>query len=137
MKNRPIMNYIFVISCVCIFNIGYSQTTIIDSICVSDIEEIISLYSPILIDGRDSIKYCKGHIPNALIIDAFDSSAHNRINALARHDIYLVYCTKTNRASIIINRMKELGFAHIFFLYDGYVEYEACEKKIETCIVTN
>lgn len=116
---------------------GCSQTTSIDTISVFDVEKIISLHKPVIIDGRDSAKFCKGHLPGAIVIDAYSETVDVSINSLSKEDTFLIYCTTTNRASIIIEKMKNKGFKQIYFMNEGFVVYQENNLKNETCTLVN
>ena len=76
--------------------------------------------STIIIDVRTPEEIAEGKISNALEIDYFGDKFDARLSELARDKVYLVYCRSGNRSSKTANKMKDLGFEHVYNMKGGF-----------------
>ncbi len=78
-----------------------------------------------IIDARDIPMFKRGHLPNAIMIDAFNENAKSLLNKLDRNKEYLVYCTTHIRTDILIKIMSEMGFMQVYIMREGILKWEA------------
>ena len=104
----------------------------VDTVSVFEAERLLMNDSAIVaIDGRDSLSYAQGHLPNAIHIDAFDNDIPSKIEVLDKDKTYLVYCRTHNRADIIVSIMKEKGFDKLYLMPEGFLVYVSNDLKTE------
>jgi phage shock protein E len=73
-----------------------------------------------IIDVRTPAEVAAGKINNAINIDYQANDFRTKLAALDKNGTYLVYCQAGGRSSKAVQVMKEMGFAQIFHMKDGY-----------------
>lgn len=84
-----------------------------------------------VLDVRTPEEYVLGHLENSLNIDYYDDSFRDSLDKLDREKTYIVYCRCGKRGAASVTMMQELGFAHVFNLDGGYLEWEFEQLPIE------
>lgn len=126
------MKILIIIIGICFSIIGYSQTSFVDSVSVTEANELISgNKSIIIIDGRNSSMFCEGHLPCAINIDAFCDTISAIVDTLDKTKPYLVYCTTHNRADVLIELMAHKGFEQLYKMTEGFLVWKQAGLSIE------
>ena len=73
----------------------------------------------VIVDFRPEKKYNKAHIKNAIFFDVFSNKIDVWLDSLNRQKTYLIYCTRGNRSSIALNKMKKMGFKNVYHMFQG------------------
>ena len=74
----------------------------------------------VILDVRTPGETANGKIGGAIEIDINDASFDEKIQALDKDKIYLVYCGSGKRSVTSCNKMAELGFKYLYNLEGGY-----------------
>jgi len=77
----------------------------------------------VIIDVRTPEETAEGKIEGAMEIDVNDASFDEKIQALDKDKIYLVYCQSGGRSVTTCNKMAELGFKNLNNLVGGYTAW--------------
>ena len=95
------------------------------SITASEAKEIIKQKSPdgdfCILDVRTRKEFLSGAIPNAISLDFYASDFSQKLDALDKNKIYLIYCRSGNRSKSALAMMKQLGFGYVYELDGGIV----------------
>lgn len=76
--------------------------------------------SSVIIDGRDSAKFCNGHLKNAVCLDAFSAEASELLSQYLNFGTIVVYCTTKNRTETIVEMLQKLSYGGtIICMMDG------------------
>ncbi|MFP4692132.1 MAG: rhodanese-like domain-containing protein [Bacteroidales bacterium] len=73
----------------------------------------------LVIDGRTTEMFSRGHLPNAINIDADREDLKERLKAHADEPLIVVYCTTSRRSGKIIDTMEEFYQGEIICISDG------------------
>ncbi len=86
----------------------------------------------ILIDGRDSLSFSRGHIEGALHIDPHQPEAATLIRGLDPSQTYVIYCRTHNRSLRIIRLMRDSGleFGSVYLMVDGFLGWSRNELPL-------
>ncbi|HBG71297.1 MAG: hypothetical protein A2W93_01725 [Bacteroidetes bacterium GWF2_43_63] len=75
----------------------------------------------VIIDGRDSAKFCLGHLESAVCLNAFSDSAQKMLMHYLDYKSIFVYCTTENRSETIIEILQKLNYCGtIICMMDGF-----------------
>ena len=77
----------------------------------------------VIIDLRFPFEYEQSHIPNAVNISFFDDEFKWKILELDKNDRVYLYGKNENTSYRAMKFMEENGFRHVFYLKDGYKEW--------------
>lgn len=78
-----------------------------------------------ILDVRTPDEYNSGHVERAINIDYNSDTFRDMVSALDKAGEYLVYCRSGNRSSGAVKIMEELGFAMIYHMNGGIIEWSA------------
>lgn len=79
----------------------------------------------VILDIRTPAEFARGHIAGALSIDYYSPQFKTALDRLDRGKTYLVYCRSGNRSKKAMKIFEELGFAHIYHLSGGILDWQA------------
>ncbi len=90
---------------------------------------------PVVIDGRDSASYLKGHVKGARNVyglavgDYFD-----RLVYIPRDTLIIVYCNNPDchLGRMVVEFMTEIGFTNIYLYDDGWDGWEHARMPVDT-----
>lgn len=86
------------------------------------------------IDVRTEAEFEQQHIQNAVNIDYYSPDFKERLDALDKNKIYLVYCRSGHRSDNTLNKMKKLGFQEVYNLSGGITSWiEQGYPLVEKC----
>ncbi|MDO5716184.1 MAG: MG2 domain-containing protein [Tissierellia bacterium] len=77
----------------------------------------------VLFDVRTKAEYMESHIEGAVQHDFYADDFDDYISALDKGKIYFIYCRTQNRSEKVANRMEELGFTRIYWMYGGMTKW--------------
>lgn len=88
-------------------------------------EELIALRDvnhSALIDGRKVEMFKKGHIKDAINIDAFEPNAEDELKPYLNKSQIIIYCTNFTRSEMLTEKLASLNYSgEIIFVQDGFV----------------
>jgi rhodanese-related sulfurtransferase len=97
------------------------------SISAGEAKEIIKQKSQTgdfcIIDVRTPGEFSRGAIEDAINFDIYAVDFSQKLNALDKNKIYLVYCRSGNRSKTALAMMKQLGFCCVYELDSGIVSF--------------
>ena len=74
----------------------------------------------VVLDVRTSGEYAAGHIVNAVNVDYYAADFSDRLDALDKDLVYLIYCASGNRSGRAHDTMLALGFHEVYNMLGGY-----------------
>ena len=74
-----------------------------------DINNLLSLHNPKIIDIRNNYNFINGHIPEAININSYEL-LNNYNKYLNKKDTYYIYCQSGSRSKLIVNKLNNLGY---------------------------
>ncbi len=77
----------------------------------------------VVIDVRTPEEFRAGHIAGARLIDYHGLDFRDRMAALDRNATVFLYCRSGNRSSRTLDWMRGMGFARVFDLGGGIIEW--------------
>jgi len=108
-------------------NIG-PQTQIIEDVTLEEAVALIedNRYNPnfVIIDVRTPEEYARGHIEKAINLDYYSETFAGELDKLDKDKTYLIYCRSANRSGKALDMMAELGFAEVYNMLGGMVQWE-------------
>ena len=84
----------------------------------------------ILLDVRTPEEYNEGHIEKALNINWNSSSFAEQANQLDKQKTVFVYCLAGGRSASAANKLQEMGFANIYELQGGFLQWKAASLPV-------
>ncbi len=81
----------------------------------------------IILDVRTPEETAQGKIEGAIEIDVNDPSFDEKIQALDKEKIYLVYCRSGVRSVTSCNKMADQGFTRLYNLKGGYTAWSEAQ----------
>ncbi len=78
----------------------------------------------VLIDVRTPKEYTRGHIPNSILMNIYESNFADNIQALDKSKNYYLYCRSGSRSYHAGQLMKRLGFNLIYNLSYGIQDWD-------------
>lgn len=97
----------------------------IDNITIKEAYKLINTKPELtIIDARDISMFKSGHLPKVVLIDAFNENAESLLNKFDRNKAYLVDCTTSIRANILLNLMEDLGFTKVYGMIEGISKWK-------------
>lgn len=76
-----------------------------------------------IIDIRTPAEYSQAKIPGSIIIDFYSPDFRNSLRLLDKEKPYLIYCRSGSRSSHAMRIFQEKGFATIFHMDGGIVDW--------------
>jgi len=73
----------------------------------------------VILDIRTPAEFQNGHLPKALLVDYYSQDFQNRLEALDKDKVYLVYCRSGNRSGRALSLFNRLGFNHVYHMAGG------------------
>ena len=119
MRRTLLIVFVFVFVAAC-----SSATVVIDQVGAAEAHELASGSATVL-DIRTPEEFAEGHIDGAINIDFYATDFADRIGALDRDAVYLVYCRSGNRSAQSIQVFEDLGFAEVHELEGGILTWVA------------
>ena len=108
-------------------NIG-PQTQIIEDVTLEEAYALLvdKLGNPnfVIIDVRTPEEYASGHIEKAINLDYYSETFADELDKLDKDKTYLIYCRSANRSGKALDMMAELGFAEVYNMLGGMVQWE-------------
>ena len=77
-----------------------------------------------IIDLRPEKMYNNEHLQGAIFFDVFSDQFNDWANSLDKSKTYLLYCTVGKRSKIGFEKMKSMGFIHLYHMYEGIKVWE-------------
>ncbi|MCX6761663.1 MAG: rhodanese-like domain-containing protein [Candidatus Moranbacteria bacterium] len=74
-----------------------------------------------VLDVRTEKEFLSGAIPGALDLDFYAADFSQKLDALNKNKIYLIYCRTGSRSKAVLSMMKQLGFRYVYELDGGYI----------------
>ena len=98
-----------------------------------DIAEKLFLDSLLFIDARAEEYYQKGHIPNSICNDNFDSLVYQVEDLITYINGFVVYCSDDDCGSSeeLAYQLQEQGFTNIYLFKGGWKQWMENELPIE------
>ena len=87
-----------------------------------NINELLKLNNPNIIDIRDNYSYNEGHIKNAKNIPYYSILSNYSIY-LDKNDTYYLYCNYGKQSMEISNRLNSFGY-NTYYLKEGYLYFK-------------
>jgi rhodanese-related sulfurtransferase len=84
----------------------------------------------IVLDVRRTVEFTSGHIPGAVQIDWNGPDFEQKVSALDKSKMYLVYCAVGGRSSRACEKMSQLGFAKVYNLEGGIIAWKKAGKPV-------
>jgi rhodanese-related sulfurtransferase len=76
-----------------------------------------------ILDVRTKNEFLSGAIPGAINLDFYAPDFSQKLDALDKDKIYLIYCRSGNRSKSALSIMKQLGFGYVYELDEGIVSF--------------
>jgi rhodanese-related sulfurtransferase len=108
-----------------------SPTALVRKVQVEEFEKLSKDKQNILLDVRTPKEFEAGHIPGATNLDVNQPDFDQRVSALDRDKVHLVYCAAGVRSARACERMSRLGFRRLVDLAPGFKTWEKEGKKVE------
>ncbi len=87
-----------------------------------NINDLMKLHNPTIIDIRDNYSYNKGHIEGALNIPYY-SLLGNYSFYLNKKDVYYLYCDYGHQSKEISDRLNMFGY-NTYYVKEGYLYFK-------------
>ena len=104
-------------------NITKAQNDVIKGVTCHEAFELIQLHLDdpnfVIIDLRPEKMYMDEHIQDAIYYDVFSKQFDAWANNLDKNKTYLLYCTIGKRSKIAFDKMKSMGFKHLYHMSEG------------------
>ena len=118
------MRKFLILICVVVsFNVTESQNLITKDVTCHEAFEIIQLHLDdpdfVIIDLRPENMYNDEHIAGAIYFDVFSDQFESWINKMDRDKTYLLYCSIGKRSKMGFDKMKSMGFEHLYNMDKG------------------
>jgi len=87
----------------------------------------------VIMDVRTPVEYEMSHIAGSVNVNVQDESFENIVIALDPNKTYIVHCTKNpadGRSSRALEKLKSLGFKHLYSLEGGYVAWRDADLPL-------
>ena len=108
-----------------------SQTALIRKVQVVEFEKLSKDKQNFLLDVRTAKEFEAGHIPGATNLDVNQPDFDQKVSALDKGKVHLVYCAAGVRSARACERMSRLGFQRLVDLAPGFKTWEKEGKKVE------
>ena len=105
-----------------------SQKAPFADIDVVQFEKRMGHPSVVVLDVRTPEETAEGKIEGAIEIDVEDAAFDEKIQALDKDQIYLVYCRSGKRSVTACNKMAEQGFNRLYNLAGGYIAWSEAHQ---------
>lgn len=102
----------------------------VSNLSVEDFATKISDSSVVVLDVRTAGEFQEGHIQNAINIDYEVLNFEGEVNKLDKTKTYAVYCRSGRRSGLATEVMAKNGFASIFNLNGGVIDWQAAGKPL-------
>ncbi len=87
----------------------------------SEFEKLLEENNSVLIDVRTFEEYVLARIPDSVLYDIYQPDFLQKIDALDRSGIYMIYCRSGNRSRTACVQMIKMGFERVFHLKEGII----------------
>ncbi len=87
--------------------------------------------SPVLLDIRSPEEKADGDIPGSQLINLFDPSFAQKIDALDRDKTYIVFCRSGNRSKSACSLMAKKGFEKLYNLKGGIFGWNQYQAQLK------
>lgn len=94
-------------------------------------KELASDKKPLILDIRTPREFAAGHLEGAINIDFMSKDFTEKLAELDRTKRYLIYCRSGVRSAKAMRRFKELEFASILHLKEGYLGWSKKQPTIK------
>ena len=108
-----------------------SQTPLTRKVQVEEFEKLSKDKQNVVLDVRTVKEFDAGHIPGAINLDVNQPDFDQKISALDKDKVHLVYCAAGIRSARACERMSRVGFRRLVDLAPGFKEWEKEGKKVE------
>ncbi|MEN9735722.1 MAG: hypothetical protein RL129_432 [Actinomycetota bacterium] len=102
----------------------------VTNLSVEDFATKISDSSIVVLDVRTAGEFQEGHIQNAINVDYEGLNFEGEVNKLDKTKTYAVYCRSGRRSGLATEVMAKNGFASIFNLNGGVIDWQAAGKPL-------
>lgn len=85
----------------------------------------------VVVDLRTTEEMEEGYISEAIQLDFHDPNFNEKLTALDRDKIYLLYCKSGGRSGRTFTLMEEQGFKKIYDLKGGFKAWESAGMAVE------
>ncbi len=82
----------------------------------------------VILDVRTPTEFADGHIVDAQNVDFYSSEFSADINALAKDNVYLVYCHSGGRSGRAVEMMADLDFVEVYDLDGGFLAFSQLDS---------
>lgn len=93
-------------------------------------EQITDLSNYQILDTREMEEFAVSHLPGATCV-GYDSFDMGSTDGLDKGKPVLVYCTVGVRSQEVGKRLQDAGFAHVYNLYGGIIQWANLSKPLE------
>jgi rhodanese-related sulfurtransferase len=77
----------------------------------------------VVLDIRTPEEYAEAHLADAIVVDYYAPDFADQLDALDKNVPYVLYCRTGNRSSDAVKTMKSLGFAQVYEIDGGIVNW--------------
>jgi rhodanese-related sulfurtransferase len=84
----------------------------------------------IILDVRTDAEIAEGSIEGHTHLDFYDASFRDKLSALDRNKVVMVYCRSAGRSTDALGMMAEMGFREVYNLEGGFEAWKAAGKKV-------
>jgi len=90
---------------------------------IEEVEKILKNSGGILVDVRSPKEYEEGHMEGAISIPEYEIKKKAKILLPNKEKVIIVYCSSGGRSKKAKEELKNMGYKHIYNLYNGYQNY--------------
>ena len=106
----------------------HAEQSVFKTISTIASEQMIRQYGKdpgfVVLDVRTPFEFNGGHIDGAILIDFYSGTFIDKLKALDREKIYLIYCRSGNRSLKTLKIFSELGFSHAYNMERGIIGWQ-------------
>ena len=104
-------------------HVVFAQSGVIKDVTCLEAFEIIQLHADdqdfVIIDLRPENLFMDAHIQGAIFFDVFSEQFNSWVGTLDKNKTYLLYCTMGQRSKAAFDKMKSMGFKHLYHMNEG------------------
>mgnify|MGYP001025515562 CR=1 FL=1 len=113
------------------FSIFNSETDNYGNIDVIEFSNLVKNENHVVIDVRTPQEKADGDIPGSQLINLFDPSFAQNIDALDRDKTYIVFCRSGNRSKSACSLMAKKGFEKLYNLKGGIFGWNQYQAQLK------
>lgn len=102
---------------------GPAYSAAIEAVSAQEAAALTAAYkdSPgfVILDIRTPPEFQSGHLPGAQLVDYYSRDFQERLKALDKEKMYLIYCRSGNRSGRALSLFSQLGFNRIYHMEGG------------------